>query len=197
VGYKFIAPVKEEIIDQFLPTEKSKRSTNKRFRISKTKISIFLLMVLLAAAFIYFFRDKEPEFNFSERNWVLITDFDNQTGEEVFESALRTALEMELSDSKYVNVVPRGRVLDILNLMRAEPDEKIDRDLGREIILRDGNIQILISGGIYKIGNTYSLFLELIDPVKNTIIKNFSQKVENQQEILPVIGQLAISIRTW
>lgn len=195
VGYKFIAPVKELITSQYLPTEKSKRSTNKGFRISKAKVSIFLLVVLLAAAVIFFISDKEPEFTFSERNWILITDFDNQTGEEVFESALRTALEMELSNSKYVNVVPRGRVLDILNLMREEPNKKIDRDLGREIMLRDGNIQILLSGRIYKIGNTYSLSLALIEPVKNIIIKSFSREINNQQDILPAIGQLTISIR--
>jgi len=113
VGYKFIAPVKELIPNQYPPTEKSKRFTIENLRISKIKFSIILLVVLLAAAIIIFIRDKEPEFKFSERNWVLITDFDNQTGEDVFESALRTALEMELSDSKYVNVVPRGRVLDM------------------------------------------------------------------------------------
>jgi DNA-binding winged helix-turn-helix (wHTH) protein/tetratricopeptide (TPR) repeat protein len=195
VGYKFIAPVKEEIIDQFLPYEKSKHFSSKGSKSSKKKIGILLLTVLLVAAIIFFFKDKEPEFNFSERNWVLITDFENQTGQEVFKSALRTALEMELSNSKYVNVVPRGRIQDILNLMKQEPDIRIDRDLGREISLRDGNIQILLTGNIYRIGNSYSLSLKIIEPVTNRMIKNFSQTVTNQEEILPVISQLAISIR--
>ena len=195
VGYKFIAPVKEEIIDQYPPTEKSKHYSNVGFRINKAKISFILLAVILVAAIILFTIDKEPEFNFSERDWVLISDFDNRTGEEVFESALRTALELGLSDSKYVNVVPRGRVQDILNLMRQEPNKRIDKNLGREISLRDGNIQILLSGSIYKIGNTYSLSLELIEPVENTIIKSFSQEINNQQEILPAISKIAISIR--
>jgi len=80
VGYKFIAPVEEEIIDQFLPYEKSKRYTNEGFRISKTKISVFILLILLAAAIIFFIRDNEPEFNFSERNWVLILESNRGRG---------------------------------------------------------------------------------------------------------------------
>lgn len=193
VGYKFIAPVKEKMLD--MTNEKSKHNSYKSFRLNKTRIGIFLLAVLLMAAIIFFIRYSEPEINFSKRNWVLITDFDNQTGEEVFGYALRTALEMELSNSKYVNVVPRGRVVDVLNLMRKNPNEKIDRDLGREIILRDGNIQVLLSGSIYKIGTTYSLSLKLIEPVKNIIIKNFSREVNNQQGVLQANRELANSIR--
>lgn len=195
VGYKFIAPVKELTISQNLPTEKSKFYNKEGFRLNRAKISIILLTFLLAIAIVFLIRNKESKFNFSERDWVLITDFDNQTGNEVFESALRTALEMKLSNSKYVNVVSQGRVLDILNLMRQNSDIRIDRNLGREICLRDGNIQIMISGSIYKIGNNYSLSLVIIDPLNNVIIKSYTQEVNSQQEVLPAISKLAISIR--
>jgi len=195
VGYKFIAPVKEEIIAGNFPFEKSDNYTNKGFRLNKKRTGIILLAVIIVAAVFFFVPNNEPELNFAERNWVLISDFDNRTGEEIFESALRTALEMELSNSNYVNVVPRGRIQDILNLMRKKPDVRIDRNLGREICLRDGNIQILLTGSIYRIGNSYSLSLGIIEPVTNRIVKNFSQTVTNQEEILPLISQLAISIR--
>lgn len=195
IGYKFIAPIKEVISTQHFPTNNQKHRSIKFLRSGKNKIYITLLAVLLAAAIIFFIRNREPEINFSERDWVLIADFDNQTGEKEIKSALRTALEMELRNSEYVNVVPRGRVQDILSLIREKPDKEIDRDLGREIILRDGNIRILLSGSLYKIGNTYSLSLFLIEPEKNTIIKSFSQEINNQQGILPAISQLSISIR--
>jgi len=195
VGYKFIAPVKKIETQQFLPFEIAEQNTRKGFRISKTVTGLFFLTVLIVFAIVFYFRNKERKLNFSNRDWVLISDFDNQTGEAVFESALRTSLEMELSESKYVNVVPKGRVLDIMNLMKQNPGQRVDRELGREVCLRDGNIQLLLNGSIYKIGDTYSLSVEIIEPVENTIIKSFSRKANSQQEILPAISRLAVSIR--
>ncbi|NOX86273.1 MAG: hypothetical protein GXO86_09970 [Chlorobi bacterium] len=195
VGYKFIAPVKKIETQQDFPFQKSRHNATEGFRISKTAAGIIFSLVLVAFAIFFFLWNKEPKFNFSNRDWILISNFDNRTGEDVFEYALRTALEMELSESKYVNVVPKGRVMDILNLMKQDPGKRVDRELGREICLRDGNIQLLVSGNLYKIGNTYSISVELIEPVQNTIIKIFSEKVNDQQKILPVISRLAISIR--
>lgn len=197
VGYKFIAPINEIITPQNLNLnfEDSDNITSPRFQLNKVKISFILLAILVAAAVFFLTRNSAPGLNFHERGWILITDFDNRTGEPVFKDALQTSLEMELSKSQYVNIVPRGRVQDILTLMRKKPNIRIDRDLGREIILRDGNIQLMLTGRIYKIGNSYSLSLEIIDPATNRIVKTFSQIITNREEILNVIGQLSISIR--
>ncbi len=195
VGYKFIAPVKKIEIHPGISFEKSKFNATEGFRIKKTTAAIIFSITLIVFAIVFFLWNKQPAFNFSNRDWVLISNFDNRTGEEVFEYALRTALEIEISESKYVNVVPKGRVMDILNLMKQNPGKKIDRELGREICLRDGNIQLLVSGSLYKIGDTYSISVKLIEPVQNAIIKIFSEKVNDQQQILPVISRLAVSIR--
>ncbi len=79
--------------------------------------------------------------------------------------------------------------------MKKDPNSRIDRELGREISMRDGNIQILLSGSIYKMGDTYSFSLEVIEPVKNIIVKTFSQEVNNQKNILPALSDLAVSVR--
>ncbi len=195
VGYKFIAPVKEVIVSQYSSQDNLIKTTSIGSRLIKHKIGFTLLFILLASIIFFIINKNISKLNFIERNWVLISDFDNRTGEEVFEAALQTALELELSESKYVNVVPRGRVQDVLTLMRQKPDIRIDRDLGREICLRDGNIQILLTGSIYNMGNRYILSLKIIEPATNRIKKVFSQTVSNREEILPVISQLAISIR--
>ncbi|GBD87834.1 transcriptional activator CadC [bacterium BMS3Abin03] len=195
VGYKFIAPVKEVITSQYFQSENSKSIFPGSFRLNRVKIGFVLSAIFLAAAIFFLIRNNKPGTDFLKRQWVLISDFDNRTGEDVFEAALQTALEMELSKSQYVNVVPRGRVQDILTLMRQKPDIRIDRNLGREICLRDGNIQMLLTGSIYRIGNSYSLSLGIIEPATNRIVKNYSRTVTNQEEILPLINQLAISIR--
>jgi hypothetical protein len=45
-----------------------------------------------------------------EWDWVMITDFDNRTGEDVLEGTVEYALQGELANSRQVKVAPRGRV---------------------------------------------------------------------------------------
>ena len=76
--------------------------------------------------------------NFEARDWVLITEFENRTGESLLDGTLEFALARELSNSAFVNVVPRQRVEDVLELMRRPLETKLDFRLGREVALRDG-----------------------------------------------------------
>ena len=49
---------------------------------------------------------SEPAIAFAERDWLLVSDFANQTGDPVFDRSLNTALSAALTQSRYVNVVP-------------------------------------------------------------------------------------------
>ncbi|MGB2907787.1 MAG: protein kinase, partial [Candidatus Aminicenantaceae bacterium] len=58
---------------------------------------------------------------FQERDWIVIADFANQTGDDVFDKSLDTALRINIQQSRYVNVFPPARVQEILQRMgRAE-----------------------------------------------------------------------------
>ena len=91
---------------------------------------------------------NEPALPFEERDWVLIADFENRTGEAVFGGTLEYALERELSNSQFVNVVPRPRIEDALRLMQRPLDTPINAAVGREIALRDGGIRALLTGRV-------------------------------------------------
>ena len=61
---------------------------------------------------------------FTARDWVLVTSIANRTGE-TFSTARSTyALERELSQSPFVNVVPRTRIADVLQLMQKPADTR-------------------------------------------------------------------------
>src|SRR6266545_945737 len=70
---------------------------------------------------------------FQARDWVLVAAFETRSGQPLFDGALDYALERQLSNSSYVNVVPQERVGDALRLMRKPLDTRVDADIGREI----------------------------------------------------------------
>lgn len=139
---------------------------------------------------------KDPAIAFGKWDWVLVTEFDNRTGEEVLDGTVEYALQRELANSRYVKVVPSERVGDTLRLMKLPPDTPIDVKTGREISLRDGDIRVLIGGRTERLGNRYSISADLINPPDGVSLASFSEHAVGHDEILPAVGDLARSVRS-
>ncbi len=159
-------------------------------------IAAAAVLSLLAAGWVWYrAAHPRPALGFAERDWILIADFVNLTGERVFDAALRTALERELSRSSYVNYVPPERVGDTLSLMKLEPETRIGESVGREICLRDGNIRALLVGSIQQLGGRYAIDLKLVDPRTGAAVTGLGEDAANLQEVLPAIRRLSVALR--
>jgi serine/threonine protein kinase/tetratricopeptide (TPR) repeat protein len=132
---------------------------------------------------------------FQERDWVLISAFENRTGEPVFDGTLEYALERELSNSTFVNVVPRERIEDALRLMQRPLDTPIDRAVAREISIRDGGIKALLTGRVEKLGASYVLSTELVDAVRGVSVGSVSQEANGQDQVLTAVHRESDLIR--
>lgn len=128
---------------------------------------------------------------FDARDWVLVAGFENHTGEPLFDGTLQYALERELSNSRFVNVVPRERVEDVLRLMKRPLDTSIDTVLAREICLRDGGIRALLTGRAEKLGATYVFSARLIEPRHGTVARGAEEQAEGQGKVWPAVGKLS------
>ena len=98
------------------------RASRKHPRPAVLSISIIVAVVVA----IVWFVGARPVLSFSPRDWILLTDFDNQTGETVFDRSLLTALTVSLEQSAHANVFPRGRIPDTLKRMGKPPTEQIN-----------------------------------------------------------------------
>jgi tetratricopeptide (TPR) repeat protein len=140
-----------------------------------------------------FFSTKTAGLDFRARDWVLITDFENRTGESALDGVVESALRRGLSDSQFVNVVPRERIEDTLRLMRKTVDTPIDKALGREICLRDQRIKAFLTGWVEKLDSTYLLSVELVDPASGQSIAAASNEAAGQGQVLSAVRSLS----TW
>ena len=132
---------------------------------------------------------------FRARDWVLLTNFENRTQEPVLDGTLEYALERELSNSQFVNVVPRERVEDALRLMKRPRDSKIDAAVGREICLRDGGIRVLVKGRVEKLGAAYVLSAELVDPVRGVVLASLTEEDLNDSQLPTAVRRLSNRVR--
>jgi len=153
---------------------------------------VTLLLLVGLVAWMDIGSSSNPEgLNFQERDWVLIADFENRTGESVFDGVLEYALEREISNSQFVNVVPRERIEDTLRLMRKPLDTRVDLTLGREISLRDGGIKVLLTGRVEKLDSTYLLSVQVVDPSEGQVVATASEEAVGQKRVLSALQSLS------
>ena len=136
-----------------------------------------------------------PPLEFTERDWVLVTDFENRTGEAVLEGTLKGALTRELSNSQFVNVVPPERVGDVLRLMRQPVDAPLDRERGLEVALRDGGIRAVLAGRVEKLDSTYLLSAFIVNPTTGVTMASVSREAEGERALVAEIRQLSNGVR--
>jgi cytochrome c-type biogenesis protein CcmH/NrfG len=133
--------------------------------------------------------------SFAARDWVLVAPFVNRTGDPTFDEVVELALERELVNSRFVNVVPRPRVEDVLALMKKPPDTRLDDALAREVAVRDGGIRVLLTGRIDRIGAAYELTTRILDPVDGRTLATISHDAERPSDILGTIRTQALEVR--
>ncbi|MBI3667569.1 MAG: hypothetical protein HY236_15305, partial [Acidobacteria bacterium] len=132
---------------------------------------------------------------FQARDWVLLAGFENRTGEPLFDGTLQYALERELGNSRFVNVVPRERAEDALRLMRKPPDTKIDVATAREICLRDGGIKAVVTGRAEKLGSTYVFSVQLVEPKQGRALTGAEEQAAGQEQVWPAVRKLSNWVR--
>jgi tetratricopeptide (TPR) repeat protein len=151
------------------------------------------IMVILAVAVLFTFTSAHVV-PFQKRDWVVITDFDNQTSDPVFDKSLYTAFTLTANQSRYINIFPRSRMLETLRRMEKDELSHIDEETGREIAMREG-YDLFIVPGISRIGDSYSISAKIMDTKTGTLLKSEVVSASGQDEILDKVDQLSRRLR--
>jgi len=128
------------------------------------------------------------------KDTVLIADFTNTTSEAVFDGTLKQALAVQLGQSPYLNIYPEERVNTTLRFMGRAPNERITRDVAKEICEREG-IKAMIVGSIAKLGSHYVLTLEAINAHEGDSIAREQSEAESKEQVLKALGVAASQLR--
>lgn len=137
---------------------------------------------------------EEPALAFKERDWVLIADFENLTGDPAFDRPLQSALALGMEQSQHVNVVPRARVREALRRMQRPDDARLDEDLASEVAIREG-VRAVIAGSVAQFGDRYVLTTRLVDPATRSAVLSETADARNQAGVLPALGDLGRRMR--
>ena len=148
----------------------------------------------VAVATLWWLIGARPVLSFAPRDWLLITDFENQTNDPLFDRSLLTALTVSLEQSPHANVVPRARIAESLHRMGKSGEEKITEELARDISQREA-IRAILSCSIAKVGRQYALTARLIDPKSGVAVRSYLEEAKDQDHVLDALGSVATRVR--
>jgi len=167
-----------------------------KIRVSRKKSRIynFSSVIVIAGVLVLFTFSSANTLPFAKRNWIVITDFDNQTGNKVFDKSLYTAFTLATSQSRYINILPRSRMLETMDRMEIKDQDIIDDKTGREIAIREG-IGILVVPSINQVGTKYAIGARVVDSETGNFLRTEVVYAEKEDDILNKIDILSRKIR--
>jgi putative peptide modification system cyclase len=141
-------------------------------------IAVEILMFLAVGGFYaYTALRSPPAIAFQERDWVVVGDMSNFTGDPRLEESLDTALRISLEQSRFVNVIPQLKVQDVLQRMGRSQTATVDRAVGSEIALREG-ARVLLLPTVAEVGGRLRVSMEVVDP--NTQVTVYADSAEGR-----------------
>src|SRR5215510_12336273 len=159
-------------------------------------IAVVGIIILVAVpAYFYFGRRFSPDQPaLTDKDTILLADFVNNTGDSVFDGTLKQGLTVQLEQSPYLNIFPQERARETLRLMERSHDEKITREVGREICQRRG-IKALLVGTIASLGRNYVITLEAVNSQSGDAIAHQQVEAEGKEQVLRALGRASTAMR--
>ena len=157
-----------------------------------------VVVALIAAGFYWRSRSAAPvatPATLTEKDTVVLADFDNKTGDAVFDDALKQALAVQLGQSPFINILSDRKVSETLRLMGSQPNSRITPDVARELCVRTGSKAIVL-GSISNLGSQYVIGVDAVGCSSGDTLAKEQEEASGKPDVLKALSRAAASLRT-
>jgi tetratricopeptide (TPR) repeat protein len=154
---------------------------------------VIAAVALVVAAGWWFFRGRSTP-AFTERDVILIADFQNTTGDAVFDDALKQAVAVQLQQTPFVTILPDQQILATLRLMQRRPDEPVHGAVARELCQRAG-ARATVEGSIAPLGSSYVIAVGVHDCGTGAPIAQEQTQADSKEGVLKALGSVVTKLR--
>jgi len=197
-GYRFIAPVENspsptaagELHVVPLTSARPEPKAWYRRRLVVAAGAAMLLAVAAVMTWRVFFRRPA----LTDSDVILLANFVNRTGDPIFNDSLDKALQVKLTESPFLSLLPEGDVAATMRMMRRSPDERVTEDLGIEICKRQG-LKAVVVPEIDAVGTTYVITLDAIDAQSGKSIAESQVQAESKEKVVAALGKAGANLR--
>ncbi len=197
-GYRFIAKVTvvEDNTIALEPIATPKPASTAATNVTKRRVRMrwmiacgTLLLAAVGTGVFLFVRHHKPVP--TEKTLVILGDFENSTGEPMFDDTLRQGLEMQFNRPPFTTMSD-GHIKTMLRMMGQPANARLTPAIAREICVRTSSAVVLV-GSIAPIGAQYALGLRAMDCRSGKIIVQEQVQATRKEDVLGALDRVAIS----
>ncbi len=126
---------------------------------------------------------------------VVLADFDNATGNPEFDDVLGRILEIDLSQSPYLSVLPSKKIQETLQQIGRAKEEKLSGSVAQQVCERN-QANAVIGGALAMLGSRYVITLIARNCVDGGAIVASKAEASSREAILQAIDDVTARIRT-
>jgi tetratricopeptide (TPR) repeat protein/tRNA A-37 threonylcarbamoyl transferase component Bud32 len=161
------------------------------------KVFVPAALTLVAAAIggTLYFRSRQAMARLTDKDTIVLSDFDNKTGDAVFDDTLKQGLSVQLEQSPFLDLVSERKVNETLKLMGRSPDERLTANLTHEVCLRTGS-KAMLAGSIAGLGSQYVIGLKAVNCDTGDVLAEAQEQAAGKEAVLKALDAAAVGLRS-
>jgi serine/threonine protein kinase/tetratricopeptide (TPR) repeat protein len=153
----------------------------------------FVVVIAAVIGGLLYYRSHQGP-KLTDKDTIIIADFDNKTDDAVFDDTLKTALAVSLRQSPFLSVLSDNKVAATLQLMARPSTAPLTRDITREVCQRAGS-KAYIAGSIAGLGQEYVLGLKALNCQSGDLLVQEQATAASKEKVLDALGEAASKLR--
>jgi eukaryotic-like serine/threonine-protein kinase len=153
------------------------------------------LMILTAAGIAVYLRTRPQAGKLLAHGpvSVLVGDFQNNTGDSLFDNTLEPMFNVALEGASFINGFSRGTARQVAAGL-PHPSQVLDEQTSRLVAAKQG-IAAIVTGSLSKRGNGYSLSVKATDALTGKTLASSTVNTPDKDALLLEVPKLAVPIR--
>jgi len=160
----------------------------------KVLVPTGLILVAAAIGGTLYFRSRQAMARLTDKDTIVLSDFDNKTGDSVFDDTLKQGLSVQLEQSPFLALVSERKVNETLKLMGRPAGDRLTPLVTQEVCLRTGSKAIL-TGSIAGLGSQYVIGLKAENCNTGDVLAEAQEQAAGKEAVLKALDAAAVSLR--
>jgi serine/threonine protein kinase/tetratricopeptide (TPR) repeat protein len=130
----------------------------------------------------------------TEKDTIVLADFDNKTGDALFDDTLKQGLSVQLEQSPFLELVSENKVNQTLKMMGRPVGDRLTPEAAREVCQRTGS-KAMVTGSIAELGSQFVIGLKTVNCGTGDVLAEAQEQATGKETVLKALGSAAVSLR--
>jgi serine/threonine protein kinase/tetratricopeptide (TPR) repeat protein len=160
----------------------------------KVLVPVAVMLVAAAIGGTLYFRSRQAMARLTDKDTIVLSDFDNKTGDSVFDDTLKQGLSVQLEQSPFLALLSEDTVSETLKLMGRPAGDRLTPEVTREVCQRTGS-KAMLTGSIAGLGGQYVIGLKAVNCNTGDVLAEAQEQAAGKEAVLKALDAAAVSLR--